>query len=231
MKKITLSDGSYSTFEYNAKGLLQKRVNKLDDGSLETILYAYDAKDRISKIKTGGEGSEEYRLTYAVDAYGNEVLQKAGHYVSNILVNEYKFYFNAQKQLILQEDFIVLSNGQDEKISKIEFSYHQDGNLKEERHFQNNLGTTEMEWYKSVYYEEYDDQTKPDALSDVHPLLPIALIMKNNPLQISTVGEAGLDNITEKYEFTYDAVGKPLTVKIRITGGINLQLEGSFQYH
>lgn len=232
LKKITLSDDTFSTFEYNAKGLLQKCINKIDDGILETILYEYDAKDRISKIKYQGEGGKEYRLTYHVDAFGNEVLQKTGQYVGNILVNEFEFFFNPQKQLTQQRTYIVLGeNSWKELLEKITFEYNEVGNLVIEKHFTTNLGTTDFELLQTIFYEEYDNKPIAYNFVELHPFLPTNLLMKNNPLQISAVAEGNLYSFTQKYQYTYFADGKVKAAKITTEGGINFELQGTLEYY
>lgn len=233
LKKISLSDGSSSSFEYNSKGLLSKRIDVLEDGQTESSLFEYDSKNRLSKIiyADADDQNQEVRFQYAVDAFGNEVLKKREVFVENQKLSSTEFFFSQEKKLTQQREYIVLGEEEEELTYKITYEYHPAGNLHLEKYFQTEQGNDDFVLIRTVTYEQYDDKTLPYSFLELFPFIPGTELMKNNPLKIKSVGEPSEEDYTQEFEYSYDEKGRPKTFKLEFQGETSFELQGTLEYY
>lgn len=215
LSKLAYSNGSYDSVYYNNDGTIRKIINhSVVPGPYDEIHeFQYDANKKVTRI-TDNNG-EYYAYTYI-----GGVLAGVSHYVNGSKEDYRTYVYTNGKLTEMEELYRPASNVPGHQLmSKREFSYYPDGNLKLEMVYTADPQTSVLVRDFSIEYLDYDAKLNPiDILSRFLYLSQISLTTQNARKQITKNEKTGA--ATEfLFEYTYNAFSNPLTRKMTFTSG------------
>jgi hypothetical protein len=228
LAKMSFKDGSYDSIFYNNDGSIARILlhYTIPASYNEDYSFEYYADKKVSKI-TESRG-EYYRYEYV----GGQLIAVM-HYV-NGKKQDYKMCdYTGNKISSIEEYYQFNPNVPGhELISRRDYTYYSDGNLKLEENYsfdpQNHAPKKDF----TVEHADYDG--KPNTADPVSRFLYMSFVefAKHNARKMTTKDE--ISGITTEFEseYTYDAGSRPLTRKISyLSGGQQVTETIVFSYY
>jgi predicted small secreted protein len=213
--KIEESATNYSSFEYNTDATLKKLTTTDDTGGTpdETVVtYTYDGQKKISEAVINSSVILKY-------LYANNRLEKVEFYANNIKAMYNVFEYNNNRIAKITRYFSKGgANPNDFEITaKNEYSYYDNGNVKEKKeYFLTTSGTLSLAYTQQ--FDQYDAKVNPlQPLSEANLGFMVNFSAANNALHERMLDDAGETEEETVNTYTYDAAGYPLTAIIRTT--------------
>lgn len=229
LAKVSFGGGYSDSFYYRQDGKLDKIIIFSDLGGAtykEVYQFTYNSMGKVASVQI--ENGDEYRY-----AYVNDQVAAVSRYENGVKMS-YKFinYVGQGTRLESIEEYGKTSPGDIgyAYLFKQEYTYHTDGNLKEEIRYSINQNGQATK-YQTTRYENYDQHLNVDNtfrhflyLSGVH-------ITVNNPTKITRRDEIAGSEQVYNYQFTYN--GKAVPVKRTMTTGPvgSVETELTYSYY
>lgn len=213
--KIEENANNYSTFEYNTDGNLKKLTTVDDEGGISettAIDYIYNDQKKISEATIDGSVTMKY-------VYANNRIDKVEFYAGTIKAMYNVFEYNNNRiAKITRHTSKGGANPNDFEITaKNEYSYYDNGNVKEiKEYFLMTSGTLSLAYTQQI--GQYDAKVNPlQPLSEANLGFMVNFSAANNALQEKILDKAGATEEETVNTYTYDAAGYPLTAIIKTT--------------
>jgi hypothetical protein len=188
---------------YNADGRINTITNKDLGGTiLQTYTFVY-ANGKLSEVQFGGKWKYIYN--------GDLVSQVQTYNDAGVLKYQSVFTYNIDKKITERLESRIVGGTAYGQLRTL-YEYNAEGNMSKKTIYQ----WVNADWYKAeeLQYPEYDTHPNTAEHFENNPYLPAGTFSKNNPTKEIFIDATGPVTGTAKYEYTYDASGKPTTRKI-----------------
>lgn len=229
LAKVSFGGGYSDSFYYRQDGKLDKIIIFSDLGGAtykEVYQFAYNSIGKVSSVKI--ENGDEFRY-----AYVNDQVTAVSRYVNGVK-ESYKFinYVGGGTRLESVEEYEKTSPGAIgfAYTFKQEYTYHTDGNLKEEIRYQIDQNGQSKK-YQTTRYENYDQHLNVDNTFRHFLYLSGVPVTVNNPTKITRRDEIAGTEQVYNYQFTYNAKAAPVK-RTMSTGPIgSVETEVIYSYY
>lgn len=209
--KIEEDGNSTTTFTYNTDGTFQK-ITTNENGEGNTMTFGY-ANAKLSTI-TNSDGS---KISYV---YENNKISKAEIFdETNKKVSYNEFAYANGKVASVTVKMNISEEGEPQFMAwmKTEFTYYANGDTKDMTIYMFDPVTNQMEKTQRRSFEQYDTKTNPLAqLGEFSTVFLMDMSARNPLLEKAFDGDGQLvETVTNEY--TYDAQGYPVQVKVTTT--------------
>ena len=226
LMKVSEDANNYSAFEYNADGNLSKMTIASDeDGDPEILAITYTYNDQKKPTGLNFAGIANFKYIYS----GNKIT-KVELYSNNIL-GAYDVLHYTGEMISKVEKYFRGANATFELDSKSEYSYYDNGNIKETKNYIMN-DDAQWEHTDTQQYLQYDTKKSPyKSIGEVNIGLFLEFLSVNNITRWKRINPNG--NITTETEisYTYNTEGYPLTSTVKSTvDGVVTNSSSTFSY-
>lgn len=208
LAKVNFGQGIYDSLFYRQDGKLDKIILFSENGSntyKEVYHFTYNSIGKVASVQI--ENGDEYRY-----AYVNDFVTAVSRYENGVKVS-YRFinYVGQGTRLESVELYEKTSPGAlgFAYTGKQEYTYHTDGNLKEEARYQINQNGQSTK-YQTIRYEDYDQHLNVDNIFRHFIYLSGVSITANNPRKIIRRDEIAGTEQQYHYQFTYNSKSTPV---------------------
>jgi hypothetical protein len=229
LAKVSFGGGYSDSLYYNQDGKLNKIVIFSDLGGAtykEVYHFTYNSMGKVASVQI--ENGDEFRY-----AYVNDLVAAVSRYENGVKVS-YKFlnYVGQGTRLESVEEYEKTSPGAlgFAYTFKQEYTYHTDGNLKEEIRYQINQNGQATK-YQTVRYEDYDQHLNVDNVFRHFIYLSGVTLTVNNPRKIIRRDEIAGTEQQYNYQFTYNTKSSPVK-RTMSTGPVgSVETEVTYSYY
>jgi uncharacterized protein with FMN-binding domain len=221
LAKMSFKDGSYDSLVYNADGSVARIINHytVPGSYTEEFSFEYNTDKKVSRINQNN--GDYYRYEYV----GAQLIAVM-HYV-NGKKQDYKMYdYDGAHISSIEEYYQPNPNVPGhELISRRDYSYYPDGNLKLEQNYSFDPVTRAPKKDFTVEHLDYDG--KPNPADPLSRFLYTSFVefAKNNARKMITRDEVNGVNTEFQSEYTYNASAHPLSRKVSYMSGGQLVIE------
>lgn len=229
LAKVSFGGGYSDSFYYRQDGKLDKIIIFSETGGTtykEVYQFAYNSIGKVASVQI--ENGAEYRY-----AYVNDQVTAVSRYENGVKMS-YKFinYVGQGTRLESIEDYEKTSPGAIgfAYTFKQEYTYHTDGNLKEEIRYQINQNGQATK-YQTTRYDNYDQHLNVDNSFRYFLYLSGVNITVNNPTKITRRDEIAGSEQVYNYQFTYNGKAAPVK-RTMSTGPVgSVETEVTYSYY
>lgn len=211
-KLVKIEEGSSTTtLSYNADGTFQK-ITTDEDGEGNTMTFGY-ANSKLATI-TNSDGSKisyVYENNKIVKA---EIIDEANHPVS---YNEFAYANGKVASVTVKMNISEEGEPQYMTWMKTEFTYYTNGDTKDMTIYMFDPMSNQLEKTQRRSFEQYDSKTNPlSQMGEFSNVFLMDMSARNPLLEKAFDGDGQLVE-TVANEYTYDAQGYPVQVKVTTT--------------
>jgi hypothetical protein len=228
LAKVSFGGGYSDSFYYRQDGKLDKIIIFSETGGTtykEVYLFSYNSSGKVASVQI--ENGDEFRY-----AYVNDQVAAVSRYENGVKMS-YKFinYVGQGTRLESIEDYEKTSPGAlgFAYTFKQEYTYHNDGNLKEEIRYQINQNGQATK-YQTTRYDNYDQHLNVDNTFRYFLYLSGVHITVNNPTKITRRDEIAGSEQVYNYQFIYNGKAAPVkrTMSTGPVGSVETELTYSY---